>query len=239
MSKIQDLERVIKAGARNNKYRVHFPVFGEQMDIQVHDISAPGRGLGVAEVYLKGRKYQIAGDRGDDDSTTITFYNDPNLKLRRFFLQAISDIQSYGSPAGISSYESAPSAFTLRDQNNEFNLSSLLGKDAEVVEDIMDKYDQIKYNLGALSKISDNPRRTRRSQSGSAAWYQYDIIIEQMDHNDQPISQTILHNAFVTNVSPLEYQDEIGDISTTQLTIAYTSTSAGTAAAQKVLGDTY
>ena len=242
MSKIQDLERVLKAGARNNKYRVHFPVFGPEMDIQAHDVSAPGRAIGVAEVFLKGRKYQIAGDRGDDDSITLTFYNDPNLKLRRFFLQAISGIQSYGAPSGISAYESTPSAFSFSNQstNTEFDLSSILGKDGAVVEDIMEKYNQIQYNLGSLNKLAGiDTLKVGSFRASGAAWYQYDITIAQMDHNDHPISQTILHNAFVTNVSPLEYQDETGDISTTQLTIAYTSISVGNSAVQKALGNTY
>ena len=84
-SKIRELEAVLGSGARNNKYRVIFPYFGREIDIQTHDVTAPGRSMGVAEVYLKGRKYQLAGDRSDEGTITLTFYNDPEMIIRRFF----------------------------------------------------------------------------------------------------------------------------------------------------------
>ena len=172
MSKIRELESVLGSGARNNKYRVIFPYMGREIDIQVHDVNAPGRSMGVSEIFIKGRKYQLAGDRSDEGTFSMTFYNDPDMFLRGVFLKMISGIENYDVPASMG---------------------------------------------GSPQKF--------RVVGGSilAPWYQTDIRIQQLDHNEMVSFDSIYHNAFPTEIGPIEYQDETGDISTTSLTISYTS----------------
>jgi len=166
LSKIREIEYIMGAGARTNKYRVLIPFGGREIDIQCHDVNAPGRSMGVAEVFLKGRKYQLAGDRADEGSLTLTFYNDPELILRTTLLDMVNDIQDYNVPG-----------------------SSGGGG----------------YGGG-----------------GSPLPYQTDVTIEQLDHEERVVIATVYHSAFVTEVGAIDYQDEIGEISTTALTLSYT-----------------
>ena len=190
MSKIKDLEYYIQAGARTNKYRILFPYLGREMDIQVHTVSSPGRTLGVSEVFLKGRKYQIAGDRGDSGTMSVTLYNDPALMIRKFFLGVINDVQSFVTPKTVQG--SGPGL-------------GLLGIPSTARL-------QMEYNLSNIGNLG-----------GRNPWYQNNIRIQQMDHNDHVISETTLHNAFITEVGELEYSDAEGNISETTLTFAYTA----------------
>ena len=166
--KIKELESIIGPGARSNKYRVLFPSFGRELDIQTHNITVPGASIGVSEVFLKGRKYQLAGDRSDEGTCSMTIYNDPGLNLRTFLMKTIDSIQSY-------------------------SLGRTFG--------------------GQIALF------------GGALPYQGDIVIEQLDHNQDPISKTVLHDAFITEVGSIEYQDEIGEVLTTDVTIVFTSLS--------------
>ena len=43
MSKIQETLNLIQAGARTNKYRILYPVFGNDIDILCNAASLPGR----------------------------------------------------------------------------------------------------------------------------------------------------------------------------------------------------
>jgi len=227
MSKIRELEAVLGAGARNNKYRVIFPYFGRELDIQTHDVTAPGRSMGVSEVFLKGRKYQIAGDRSDEGSITLTFYNDPEMIIRRFFLQVIAGMQNYNLPMTIDG--GTPEIGT-----DVMSISGSISRRALIA------FDEIRNNFRSLGNLftylnAETPRnfdydRYNTRSAGvysSAPWYQTDIRIQQLDHNEEQTTEAVYHNAFVTEVSAIDYQDEVGEISTTTLTLAYTGVSFG------------
>ena len=229
-SKIREVEAVLGSGARNNKYRVIFPYFGRELDIQTHDVTAPGRSMGVAEVYLKGRKYQLAGDRSDEGSITLTFYNDPHLIIRRFFLQVVAGIQNYNLPLTIDG--------AMPDRGTDvMEIAGNIGQRAMIA------FDEIRNNFKNIGDLfqSLTPRtrenfhidlKNHYSKRGSgiyqsAPWYQTDIRVQQLDHNGQVTAESVYHSAFITDVSTIDYQDEIGDVSTTTLTLAYTGASFG------------
>jgi len=227
-SKIRQLEAALGAGARTNKYRVIFPYFGQEIDIQTHAMSSPGSSMGVAEVYLKGRKYQIAGDRADEGSMSLTFYNDPDLLVRRFFLQIIDGIQNFNTPITI---ENGSNMDTLgRDFLSSNNFSGYSQKN--ISNRISSAYDEIRRNFDSLSSVfrgaanylSGGQERSLFSSSvnGMDPWYQSTITIQQLDNNMDVSTETTVYNAFVTDVSAIEYTDEVGDISTTTITLAYT-----------------
>jgi hypothetical protein len=83
---------------------------------------------------------------------------------------------------------------------------------------VLDPSNKRKINLSKFSKRG-------KGIYSNAPWYQTDIRIQQLDHNGQVTSESVYHNAFVSEVSSIDYQDEVGDISTTTLTLAYTGVS--------------
>jgi hypothetical protein len=51
--------------------------------------------------------------------------------------------------------------------------------------------------------------------------YFKEITIQQLDHNGDVSSEVTLENAFINSVSPIEYTDEGGSVSTTNLSFTY------------------
>ena len=58
-------------------------------------------------------------------------------------------------------------------------------------------------------------------------WYMKDITIQQLNHNGETTFTTVLHDAYITEVSEVEYDDSAEGISVTTLTFAYNSFSIG------------
>jgi len=208
MSKIRELEAVLGSGARSNKYRVIFPYFGRELDIQTHDVTAPGRSLGIVEVYLKGRKYQLAGDRADEGVITLTFYNDPDMIIRKFFLQVIAGVQNFNVPNTVEGGVPQGGEFVGR-----------LGQQALVA------FDEIRSNFRSVTDLLRGMSYRPQPGSHSGPWYQSDIRVQQLNHNKDVSTEAVYHSAFVTDVSAIDYQDEVGEVSTTTITIAYTGVS--------------
>ena len=199
--KINELVRTIGSGARTNKYRVIFPLLGKDFDIQCHEMTSPGRSLGTAEVFLRGRKYLLAGDRADEGTFSITFYNDPKLQIRSFFMRLISAVQDFATPVTVSEVQGSLSLFDrLQDTINR--LEGYLS--------------EVKHNLSSLLTILGFEFLS------AGAWYQMDITVQQLDHYENVASTIVFHEAFVTDVSEITYTDETGDISKTTVTFAYT-----------------
>jgi hypothetical protein len=189
--KIAELGMVVKSGARNNKYRIQLPYAGKEVDILCHEINSPGRSIGTAEVFLKGRKYILAGDRSDDNSTELTFYNDPGLQLRTLFLNLIEGVQPYYTPNYVS-----PSDHIVQS-----------------VDTIGGYLDQIRYNLSSISAAP--------MTKDSTPWYQTDIVIEQLDDKMNVTSKNVLMDAFVSSVGDIQYTDETGEVSSTTVTFTH------------------
>jgi hypothetical protein len=211
-TKISELKSIMGAGARTNKYRVIIPYFGRDFDIQVHEVTSPGAGIGVVDVYLKGREYKIAGDRGDAGSINISFYNDQYLLIRNFFLRYIQNIQSYDTPITIN-------AETISDYTKL--ITDLTGID--LIDNVyngiisgIDYFNQIKYNIFAITGFVSS-----LSGKDIMPFYQTDMVIQQLDEQERVVSEMVLHNAFISSVSDIQYTDETGDISRTTLTINY------------------
>jgi len=212
-TKTNDLKYELKAGARNNKYRVIFPFVGNKLDIFCHNIDSPGRSVGIAEVYLKGRKYQLAGDRSDEGSVTMSFYNDQNLSLRRLFLKILSSIQEYREPAYLAADEGL--------------FTGLQEAVSETITDVNEVLSQIRYNTeNALNFLTNVSNLSYSQQRGlmtgyGVPWYQTDIIIEQLGPDENTESITVLYDAFISSVNNISYTDETGEITQTEITINY------------------
>lgn len=239
MSKIMDTLSVIQAGARNNKYRIVYSVseINTELDIVCNASSMPQREMGTVEVFVKGRKYILAGEIEDTGEWEMTIYNTPDHMLRRFFLELISAIHSYESPAYLldpgqvseSDLRSIRIEASASSSNNS-SVSQFTGFLSSVGSTVQ-KIDKAITSIGQVFKkaaVVSNTLKNGNIESLvygpgfiSRPWYQQDIIIQQLDHEERPIVQAKLLNAFITNVGPVDFTDEVGDISTTTLTFAY------------------
>ena len=249
MSKIQETLGLIQAGARSNKYRILYPIFSKDIDIICNASSTPGREVSTVDVFVKGRRYQLAGEMSDDGTWEMTIYNTPDLLHRRFFLKMIGGIHNFQTPDYLLDGGSLP----YSDLNGGTNLSvsgsvntgiggiagAFLEDVSGVVSSINNAYNDIRTTFSAVQRTTDNIKRAINGDwesleslvvsSGYSAtpWYQQEIIIQQLDNNDEVIATTTLNNAFVTNVGPLEYNDENGEISTSVITFAYSGIEFG------------
>ncbi len=89
-NKISEIGQVLGSTARSNKYRLSFTwprgVSGvtnlQEVDIICKAASAPGREIGVIEVWNQGRKLVIPGDTAFDNSWSVSFYATENHSIR-------------------------------------------------------------------------------------------------------------------------------------------------------------
>jgi len=250
VNKISETLSILRSGARNNKYRIIYPLFGKEIDILCHTSSNPGREIGTVDVFLKGRKYIMAGDMADDGVWALTIYNTQDFLVRSFFLKVIAGIQNFNAPLTLDDSAFMSEFFTGFNYSNNsnygdsssYNFLAEIGKDSlsDSMEIISNAYNQMYSNWntvnnyiydmkeGILNSTGADGKVFTTSSSNQAGatykfqpWYMSDIIIQQLDHNDLPVTTTTLHNAFITNVGGIDYTDEAGDISTTELTFAY------------------
>jgi len=162
--KINELLQTIGPGARTNKYRVIMPFFGRDFDIQCHEITSPGRSIGTAEAFLRGRKYLLAGDRSDEGSIQVSFYNDPSLGIRNFFLRYVEAIQSYNTPVTVSESE-------IFQGESSLDLYSRIQNTLGVTKNYVS---EVRHNVDSLLSIAGF------NFFGQGAWYQVDMVIQQI-----------------------------------------------------------
>ncbi len=167
-NKIAQIQQKLQSGARTNKYRIIHPKFGEELDILCKSTTMPGRTMGTVEVFLKGRKYQMAGDMSDDGTWSFTIYNTEDFEIRDFFLGQMANIQSAEAP------------------------------------------DTIQGTSTATPNLKNTP------------WYMDTVTIQQLNFEGSVVTEARLYNAFVSNVGPIEYTDEQGEISNTEIELKYT-----------------
>ncbi len=247
MNKINEALRVIKSGARANKYRVLYPVFGKDIDIICNATSVPGRELGTTDVFVKGRKYQLASEMADDGTWEMTIYNTPDLLHRRFFLKMIGGVHNFQTPDYLMDGGSIPKT-TLQagtrfdvagDANQGDSLSNIFNNIDSAVTSINQAYNDIKYVYNSALKTKESLKKAINGDwnalealvSGagynSTPWYQQEIVIQQLDHENRTVATTMLNNCFVTSVGPIEYSDESPEITTSTITFAYSGIEYG------------
>ena len=251
MSKINETLRSLQAGARNNKYRVIYPVLGRDLDIACNATTNPGRELGTVDVFIKGRKVQYAAEGTDEGTWELTMYNDPTLQHRNFFLEMINVIHSFAEPqylsdnGGIQNSNLGVNALNIGSSaqgssNLDFSgwgkLGNFVNKVSSAVNAANTAYNNITNTFAQFQRVSKSVQDFTSGDltalqeifninSYQRPWYMTEIIVEQLDNVGNSVSTTILHNAFISNVGPIEYSDETGDISTTTITFTYSGIS--------------
>ena len=261
MSKIRDTLALVQSGARSNKYRILYPLFGQEIDILCHASSNPGREMGIVEVYLKGRKYQMAGDMSDEGIWTMTLYNTEDFLVRSFFLKVISGIQNFNIPVTLEDYQmgaifqgfdyttAGSNLYQTNQSQSTYDFLTSIGRGnmSAAMSTVNTVYNEMRSNWNTVNKAidnvrdiiggsyaqpdglvtSNNPVYNGDGNYASRPWYMNDILIQQLDSNDEPITETRLNNAFVTAVGGIEYTDETGNISTTEITFTYSGIEYG------------
>jgi hypothetical protein len=200
--KISELLHTVKAGARSNKYRIFIPsTSGKDFDVLCNTASLPGRNITPTEVWVKGRKAMIAGETTWQNTWQVTFYNDIDFTTRRFFwvwMQVIHNPE-------LTTYD-----------YDDFSTGIVSG-----LENIIgDKFDKIKETYDI---IVNNFRASFISKGKATSFYQKDLFVEQLDHNENAVHGYRFIGAFPTNVDDVQLQDNEGDVSQTSVTFAYTN----------------
>ena len=192
---ITDLLNVLDSGARSNKYKVYIPMFdelGTDLDLLVQTASLPGKNLTPTEVVIKGRKCMLRGDMSFDGSWTMTFLNTEDMKARLYFLKWIDEIS-----------------------NTNMNTQGILGGLNVSGISVYDIANTI--NIG--EQIAGNPLSLL---GGIQPTYQKDIKIEQLNSSGGGEMAVRLIGAFPVTVSPIEYNEVLGEVSSTSITFSYT-----------------
>jgi len=246
MSKINEILHVIQAGSRANKYQVMYPIFGDEIDIVCHATSSPGREIVPVDVFVKGRKIQYAGESTDEGTWSMTIYNTPDLLHRRFFLKMIGGIHSFNTPGYItdnggldaSDISGSNSISVEGSARNGGAISGLIGNISSSISKINTAYNDVKNALSSIQKTGNFIKQAINGDFtavqtllGSAGygrpWYMQEIVINQLGENGEITASTTLHNCFVTGVGPIEYSDESAEITTSEITFAYSGISYG------------
>ena len=90
ISKIREIEGVLGATARQNKYRISFAFPAavtpstslKDVDVLAKGASAPQKEIGIIELWNQGRKLPIPGDTTFDNTWEVTFYLDESHTIR-------------------------------------------------------------------------------------------------------------------------------------------------------------
>lgn len=88
-------------GSRGNKYLVKLTtpagisVNQDQIIALCKGTSIPSREMGIAEIYIQGRKIPIPGDAQYSGTWDLTFYSDQKHQLRKQFENWIEKMDSY------------------------------------------------------------------------------------------------------------------------------------------------
>lgn len=103
MSTIRELASALGSAARASKYRVTFSfpsgVTGvtnlDEVDVLAKTATAPGKEIGVIELWNQGRKLNLPGDTAFDGAWAVDFYLSENHSLRYDMLKWMSACDNY------------------------------------------------------------------------------------------------------------------------------------------------
>ncbi len=218
--KINSLINNIKSGARSNKYRILIPTaeISSSLDVMCHATSLPGRVITPVDVIIKGKKTQIIGETSLSGSWSVTFYNDSNMVARKYFTQWMEDMHSLSVKS--------PGLNSLN------NLNSLVGTITNEINSLKDAVKEVK----ALTKDPLQALVGTKSPD-----YQKDIKIQQLGNQENILMSAIITGAFPINVEDISLDDSTSEISSTQVTFAFSDIIIGDdieqSALQNLLGD--
>jgi len=200
---ISELMSVIGDGARTNKYRiiVNLPD-SREVDILCQNTSMPGKAITPVDVWYKGRRYQARGETQHNPSWTFTFYNQKNLKIRNEFWNWMNLV--HNSKIG---YFGTIENFIPQ----------------HLMQDIKNTWGNINEFINDIGQVIEDPMSIITGYNGmTVPYWQTNVKIYQLDGLGNETYHTELVGAFPIEISPIEYTDANGEVSTTTITMAYT-----------------
>jgi len=82
-------------GLRTNKYLIEIPAssdMSKKMAVLAQGAELPARRVGVIDIKTKGRNYKIRGETEIDGTLEVTFIDDSNASLRKYFDQLLTKV---------------------------------------------------------------------------------------------------------------------------------------------------
>lgn len=180
-------------GIRSNKYVVIVPfpgIIGRKLAVLARSTSLPERGIGVAEIYHKGRRYKIRGETDLQNAFTINLTDDSEMKLRQYFDTWLRLVDNPETDLEATS-EGIMGGFSDL-------LNSLTGA-VNAASELISEYSNT--SLSSVIKGSFFNSNTLPS-------YQKDVEVYQLNKNNEAIYGYLLQNCFPTEVGAVEISDE-------------------------------
>lgn len=189
---VRDLKRELGRGmgARTNKYILELDIptdnhLGfEKLNILCQATSFPQKNMSVATVWRMGRKYNLRGEADFGGSWTLTFVDDSNLSIRKALEKWHIDIDDsiIQDEALNGIYD--PIRTKLTNQTQDLRYSREMG----------------------IKDLTRHPRK--RGYEPSKPRYQTDVKVFQLDQVGNRIMGYLFQNAFISEISQIDYADD-------------------------------
>lgn len=167
------------------------------MDIICHSASLPGRVITPVDITLKGKKTQIVGETDLSNSWTATFYNDSEMKIRKYFTRWIESLHSL-------EYESGSGLFPS------------LGGIARAIKS------NVRSLQRTVNSLKNNSLTNILNGQVEIPYYQKDIIVQQLNGNNEPIFEVTILGAFPINIEDIALDSTNSELSSTSVTFSFT-----------------
>jgi hypothetical protein len=188
---VNELVNIIKSGARTNKYRVTIPIIESEFS---KDFDLTVFSTSFPSKTIVPVEVMIKGRKVQMRGETS--------------LENTWDVTFYNT-------DNLEARKVILDWMNQIHRNKW---DINQQNFLTDTLDSIKNVWDRVENIIEDPLNFFE---GGYIHYQRDIIVEQLDQNGDPIFGTVLIGAFPINVSTVELDDSISDISKTTVTFAF------------------
>ena len=211
--------------SKSNKYRIIINVVdAEGIDILCTSASMNGMLSTPLDVWYRGRKAQVRGESGFNQTWSIEFYNNVDLGYRHKFIQWMRDIH-HSRVNETGALEAAVPAGLLGD------IKSAYGNITKAVQDIK-------------GVLADGGKGFLQGVAGVATpQYQGEAKIFQLDANGNESYHQTLVGLFPVEVSNVDFADNNQELTSTTVTFAfsdiiYADENGGTSVTEGLLGST-
>ena len=192
---ISDIKEALGKGMslRSNKYLLEIPVPGtlsKKVAILARGASFPEYNIGKVELWHKGRKYMIRGEKDIPGEITFNFIDSSEMVLRRCFEEWMADVDN-SEPKGANALSGIFG-----------NSYGSIGDIANTVISAINKA-RSAFSITSITQLSDLViGKTHQAK------YQSYINIWQLDQNGKSVFGYRLTNAFPTGMGATEFTDE-------------------------------
>lgn len=183
-------------GLRKNKYLIEIPVPGIQgqtINILCRSAGLPERNITTKSIWHKGRKYQVRGETDYVGTYDVSIVDDSEMKIRKMFDKWAKNV----------------------DNSKPVSEGILGGSFESGIGDAIDAAKGIIQTANTIKGAIENPERIVDFFLGyidsgkglSAAVYQTDINIWQLDNNGNKVYGYKLQNAFPQQIGIVTLDD--------------------------------